>query len=222
MGGNIRIVNNCNMNYTIRKIESPEDFSKMEELWCERNKRMKTAVADQKLEFQKSISVGTSVGAFDKEDNLVGILRYLQFQTLPFAFLYNLHIKKGLLTKYEFANEKNPITYILDYIITECETKKIYTWYYTRALSKGYHKIYQDGTDLFRQSRMCYDTNTNNYRYERYVEEIVPSGTKSKIITHNILLGDKVYKPNLVLFKCCLKNNYRDNGDVLVNESKYY
>lgn len=210
------------MNYTIRTIETPEDLKKMEALWCERNKRMKTEVTDQRLEFQKSIAVGASVGAFDENNELVGILRYLIFQSLPFAFMYNLHIKKGILTKYEFSNEKNPITYILDFILRECEKNKIYTWYYVRALSKGYHKIYQEGTDLFRQSQMCFDKDLNDYRYERFVEEIIPSGQKSLIKTHNILLGDKVYKPNTVLFKCCLKNIYRHNGDVLINESKYY
>ena len=171
------------MNYTIRTIKTPEDFAKMEDLWCERNKRMKTTVADQKLEFQKSIAVGESVGAFNDQNELVGILRYLIFQTLPFAFMYNLHIKKGTLTKYDFSNEKNPITYILDYILRECEENKIYTWYYARAISKGYHKIYQEGTDLFRQSQMCFDKERNDYRYERYVEEIIPSGQKSLIKT---------------------------------------
>jgi hypothetical protein len=208
--------------YNLRKIQTDDDFVKLEELWCERSKRMKTPVADQKIEFEKAMKIGTSVGAFNDADELIGTLRYLTFQTLPYSFLYNLHIKKGTMTRYEFDEAKNPITYCLDFILQEQESKGYYTWYYTRAISRGYHKIFKEGTDLFRQSKMCFDYNLNDYRYDRYVEEIVPSGQKSKIVTHNILIGDKVHKPNLVMFKCCLKNQYRPCGDLLVNESKYY
>jgi hypothetical protein len=209
-------------HYNIRKLESQQDLEKFEEIWCERNKRMKTPVADQRAEFQRAITVGTTIGAFDQNDQLIGVLRYLKFQTLPYGFIYNLHIKKGTMHRYNFSDEKNPITYILDFILTEFESQGIYTWYYTRAISRGYHKIFVEGTDLFTKSKMCFDKNTSLYRYERYIEEFIPAGEKSKIQSFNHLLLDRTYKTNLTMFKCCLKNQFRPYGDVLVNESKYY
>jgi hypothetical protein len=210
------------VKYNIRKIESQEDIEKFKDLWCERSKRMKTPVEDQLVEFEKGITIGTPVGAFDSDNRLVGVLKYRRSLQIPCMFLYNIHIKKNLLTRYDFTDGKNPITPILDFILHEAEADGYYTWYYVRALSSGYHKLHKTGKDLFTQSSMCYDKDLGEYRYERYVEEIIPSGKESKYPGFRVWLGDKPWVPNLALFKCVLKNKFRKNGNVLDDESNYF
>lgn len=208
-------------SYSIRKIETLEDINQFRDLWCERSKRMKTPVEDQIKEFEKGMRAGVPVGAFDQNNILVGALRYRRLVQLPYMFLYNVHIKKDTLKRYDFTDDNNPITPILDYILETAENDNIYTWYYIRALSKGYYKLYKEGKDLLTQSNKFFDKESQKFRYERYIEEIIPSGEMSKYPGVRSWTGDSVWKPNVALFKCVLKNEYRVNGDLFDNELKY-
>jgi hypothetical protein len=207
--------------YNIREIVTQEDMNQFIDLWCERSKRMKTPVEDQMASFKKSMFSGIPIGAFDKDGCLVGAMKYKKFKQLPYMFLYNVHIKKGLLKTYDFSDPANPIVPIIDHILKICEENQIYTWYHIRAITKGEHKLHKEGKDFFRQSNMCFDKTLNEPRYERFIEEIILSGQQSKHDSFKIALGGNVWKPNIALFKCVLKNKFRIDGDLLENELNY-
>lgn len=207
--------------YNIREITSKDDIDQLKNLWCERSKRMRTPVTDQLVAFEKNMSFGTPVGAFDKNNILVGTMKYKRFSNLPYMFISHLHIKKNIQNICDFSNEANPTALLFDYILKKSENDQVYTWYLVRPLSKVEHNLYKKGKDWFKQSNLCFDKESQEHRYDRYVEEIIKSGESSKHKTFRFWLGEKPWKPNLVLFKCVLKNKYRVNGDVFENESSY-
>ena len=50
----------------------------------------------------------------------------------------------------------------------------------------------------------------NQYRYDRYVEEIVPAKTASKFLLHTKMFALGLWNTEIIIFKCCLKPEYRE------------
>ena len=207
--------------YKIRCITSDSDLDQMRKIWFERNKRMRTVVEDQEQEFNKALSNGVTVGAFDDNEVLIGFMRYHISAVMPFANIYHMHIKKGTLNLYDFSNEQNPITPILDFILTALEEKEIYTWYYVRPISQVYHKIYKDQKDLFFQSNKCYDKTLREFRYERFVDEMIEKNSIPSYKSHQLILGDRKFINNIIIVKCCLKQKFRKYSDIFDNEQHF-
>jgi hypothetical protein len=201
------------MNFDIRKLESTNDLLQAEEIFVSHDKVMRGKVSVEKDVFFRSlINAGhTLVGAF-KDEELYAFMTYKLFTQLPICQVGNIYTKKGKFTSYKFSNRSNPIPKILDFILTDIESKKYYTWYYCRANLDIYKKLEDDGEGLLRWSEKSFDNSTNSYRYERYIEEIIPVKKSSQFLLHTKMFALGLWEKETIIFKCCLKNEYRDKN----------
>ena len=156
------------------------------------------------------IKDGCIVGAY-LEKELVGTLKYMKWNGLPYYSIGALYIKPGLIPRYDFSNPDNPITYITDFILNSLENQGFYNWYYVRTLGKGYAKIQREGHDLLNQTEL-------GYRYRRDVEEIVPAFTEPKFQLHSKLMGHRKWARPVMIIKCSLENQFRKHGDIFKTE----
>jgi hypothetical protein len=97
----------------------------------------------------------------------------------------------------------------MDFILDEQEKNKKYTWYYNRSLSNGYHKLQLEEKDLLRNCMYGWDETRQQYRYERFIEEVVTAGNLPYYPAHKTLQS-KIFDNDYMIVKCCLKNEYRD------------
>jgi len=196
--------------YTIRYLETVDDYKQLLDLKFERSSMIRTKNA------APEITIGGKVtGAFLQDGSLVASLQTTLWDNLAFYSLGDLHIKKGHLPRYDFSIENNPVVSITDFILGNMENRGYYSWFYSRALSPAYHKIQKDGNDLLTQSNL-------GKRYERFVTEFVPAGQRAKTRVHDNMLLRRTWERNIVIVMCSLKNEFRPYGDVFDNESKYY
>lgn len=194
--------------YTVRDIVTDADMKQVREMWKKHSRLMRTYVEEP-----ASFTGGTIVGAFDANDELAGTLRHYSWGGTPFYSIGSLYIRPGLLERYDFSLPDNPIPPILDSIIELKEEQQFYSWYYTRAMGPGYAKLQESGKDLLSWTKL-------GKRYERFVNEIVRPGTRSKIPAHDSLLTERIWSKPIMVVHCVLRNEFRPFGDALVNEMK--
>lgn len=200
-----------NAPYTIKYIETDQEFLDVSELWKSKDTLMFQDLGDE--HFAYNIKTGKIVGAYDGS-TLVGTLKFSIWGDLPYYSIGGLYIKTGLIKFYRFKDPLNPITYITDFILRDMEAKGYLNWYYTRVLKKGYARIQADGNDLL----TC---TTLGHRYRRDIEEIIMPGEKSKFMVHNALILNRTWLKPIMVIKCCLDNQYREHGDIFNNELTY-
>lgn len=198
------------MTYVIKTITAPEELKQAEEIFMSHKKVMRNKVEFEKdVLFRSIISSGhILVGAF-KDDKLNAFMTYKFYNQLPICQVGNIYTKIGAFTTYKFSNPENPVPKVLDYILTEIENKKYYTWYYCRANLDIYKKLEATGEGLLKWSEKSYDQNKNQYRYERYIEEIVPAMSAGKFLLHTKMFALGLWPTEIVIYKCCLRQEYR-------------
>jgi len=203
--------------YDIRYLQSDEDFAEAEEIFQSHSKVMRT-VYDRSNEVitDKNYPNIKYVGCFH-EQSLVASLKVMLWERLPTYQIGNMNIKKKFLQRYDFSNHQHPIIPIMDFILTEQERNHRYTWYYNRSLTSAYHKLQLEGKDLLRNCSMGWDNNKNEYRYDRYIEEIVVAGNLPSYPVHQSM-QNKVFDTDYMMVKCCLKNEYRHTLNYFDNQ----
>jgi len=171
---------------------------------------MRTKSAQVEINISQGI-----IGAFTADSDLVGTLKYTLWDGLAIYSIGAMYIKPGIISRYDFSNPDNPITPILDFILQSMEDKKYYTWFYSRALSPGYHKIQKTKHDLLNQCKL-------GSRYDRFIMEVVPAGMRSLIKAHDNMLSNQVWVKNSMIVMCSLRNEFREWGDVFEKEPAFY
>lgn len=193
--------------YDVREIKKDKEFEDVKNLWGSSTRLMRDTI---KIPFNDLRTGGVLVGAYDKDD-LIGVMRYCEWSSMPYYSIGRLYIKPNTIPRYDFSNPKNPIIYITDFILSTMEQKQRYEWYYVRALSKAYAKIQEDGNDLLNKSIV-------GNRYHRYVEKIFNPGEIPDFNMHRLLMGDREWNRHIMLVKCSLDNQYRIHGDIFKTE----
>lgn len=192
------------MTYSIRYLDSDKDFHDAKEILSSHKKSMRTIMTRNNIELGKNDKLlGCFIG-----NNLIAFLKIYIFEQLPYYRVGNMNIRQGILSRYDFSNPNHPIIPMMNFILEEQEKEKRYTWYYNRSLTKAYHKLQLEGKDLLKNCTLGYDTVKKQYRYERFIEEVIGAGDQPKYIAHKSM-QNKVFDTDYMIVKCCLKNEYR-------------
>jgi hypothetical protein len=196
------------MMFIVRKLTN-EDFAQAEKIYISHSRVQRSEIQRTKEEFfqlveNKSIFLGAFVDGV-----LVSFLTYRFLVSLPCMIISNIYLKKGQFRTYYFKNDTHPLPSMIDFVLAEAEEKKYYTWFYTRANLPIYDKLEQRGQDLLRNTTLGYDIEKYQYRYERFIEEIIPPKSQSQSSVYNTYLGLGNFDTSVILLKCCLKNEYR-------------
>jgi hypothetical protein len=196
------------MNYHIEYLTTDEHFKEAEEIYKSHRKVMRNLYDRSGAVLENTHANNVKfVGCF-AEGLLVAFLKLTFWDKLPVYIVGNMNIKKSFLHRYDFTNTQHPIIPVMDFILAEQEKNKKYTWYYNRSLSNGYHKLQLEGKDLLRNCRYGWDATTQQYRYERFIEEVVTAGNLPHYPAYKSL-QNKIFDNDYMIVKCCLKNEYR-------------
>jgi hypothetical protein len=196
------------MMFTVRKL-TEEDLSQAEHIYVSHDRVQRSEIQRTKEEFALLVeNKSTFLGAFDG-DTLVAFLTYRFLVSLPCMIISNIYLKQGQFQTYYFKNENHPLPSMIDFVLAEAEEKKYYTWFYTRANLPIYNKLEEKGQDLLRNTKFGYDKEKSQYRYERFIEEVIPPKSQSQSSVYNTYLGLGNFDTSVILLKCCLKNEYR-------------
>jgi len=198
--------------YNIRIIKTVEEYKLVEELWSSTNMLMREKVSLVNKIPTNTDSNTTIVGAFI-DNELYGTLRFNIWEKMPFYSIGGLHIKSGIINRYDFSNPANPISYITDFILEKMEALGYYNWYYVRTLGKAYAKIQENNHDLLSQTQL-------GSRYRKDVEELLLPNARSNFQLHDNLVLNKTWARPIAIIKCSLDNKYRQNGNIFETEMK--
>jgi hypothetical protein len=201
------------MSDSIRRLESDSDFLQAEEIFTSNAKILRGEVSFDSGVLFRNIKKSNHifVGSFI-EGQLIAFMTYKFYDQIPVCQVGNIYTKKGQFKRYTFSNPNNTVPRILDFILKDIEEQEYYTWYYCRATSPVYAKLEQKGEDLLRWTTHGYDQEKHQYRYTRYIEEIVPARTASKFLLHTKMFALSLWESEVMVVKCCLKPEYRKFG----------
>lgn len=200
------------MTYEVTYLTTSEQFDEAEKIYQSHDKVMRSDY-DRSSEplADKNVPNVKYVGCYH-DGSLVAFLKVVLWDKLPVFVVGNMNIKKTFLQRYDFSNHKHPIIPIMNFILAEQEASKRYTWYYNRSLTNPYHKLQLEGKDLLKNCDLGWDHDKQQYRYERFIEEIVTAGNLPHYPVHKSF-QNKIFDTDYMIVKCCLKNEYRDIPD---------
>jgi len=187
-----------------------DDLDQMIEIFTSPQKVMRTYLDRTEKEIIDDFHYpGTTfVGTFNN-GILTSFMKYVVWQRLPMFQVGNLNIRKGTLNRYEFSTTGSPVIPIIDFILQSTETLGLYNWYYNRSLSPAYHRIQLHGKDMLKNSKYGFDKEKDQYRYDRFIDEVVPAGCRSKYDIFFSMTGNKIFTEDYMVVKCSLKPEYR-------------
>lgn len=211
------------MEFTIKRVESEQDKLKTKGLWLSHKKWEGSYITRTEEEIDKIFSMEATrvYGSFDINDHLLATITLTVWSRIPCYILNGHCIEKNAMKLYNFKN-KNPMSPLINYVVSAMESRNYYTFYYTQAITPGIKRQYRTGGDMFRNIKAGWDTEKNQYRYDRYFEEIIAPESKSKYELFNEMLDNKQYRHNIGVVKYCLRPEYRPWPDVFVNGDKYF
>jgi hypothetical protein len=154
-------------------------------------------------EFQPDASISERsghMGAFTRDNVLVSSLSYFRFPSLPYYLVGQYVQKPGFMIRFSWKN--NPAIKMMDMILDKMEAEERFTWYYTRSIMRWPAHMRKKGNDFFSNSPRC-------QRYNRFLEEIIPAGQPTKFELHKKMIPSNVWKYDVIVVKCCLKNDFR-------------
>jgi hypothetical protein len=211
------------MTYIIKKIESDLDKEKTKKLWQSHKKWEGSYMLRSDEEIEKVLCSQTTqiYGSFDIDDKLLATITLIVWSKIPCYILNGHCIEKNIMKLYNFKN-KNPMSPLINYVVTMMESREYYTFYYTQAITPGIKRQYRTDGDMFRNIEAGWDSEKNQYRYDRYFEEIISPESKSKYEIFNEMIDNKEYRHNIGVVKYCLKPEYRPWPDVFIDGDKYF
>jgi hypothetical protein len=194
--------------YNIRPISS-DDLDQVKKLYMSHRRLQRGKYNFDHQAIDNWIDTGlVIVGAFENE-KLIAFMTYKLLTQLPISRIGNIYINPGSKNLYNFKDDTHPIPKILDYILEITESFGYYTWMYSRANINTYDKLEDKKQDLLRCCKYGYDNEKQQYRYEKYIEEIIQPFAMSEFDSHNKMFSLGKYEREIIIFKCCLKAEYR-------------
>jgi hypothetical protein len=210
--------------YDIQRLE-PSDYGQYKDLWTSVKKVMRTPVerseSDFYTELSNTVKYGELWGAFDRGE-LLAVAKLFRWKKLPYYNITGWLMKRTVMYRYDFADGKNPLMHVTDRVIANMESQRFYTWYYARAISPGYRRLVNKNSDVLKVSPLGWDKEKQQYRYDRFIEEIVSPGTLPRCDAYSEMIDNRIYKVNVMIVKCSLKSEYRPWGNVLENEEHLF
>lgn len=203
--------------YAINYLTTIEHFSEAEKIYQSHNKVMRSNYDRSNESLADTNSPNVKFVGYFIEEKLIAFLKIVIWDKLPVYVVGNMNIKKSFLQRYDFSNHMHPIIPVMDFILTEQEQNDRYTWYYNRSLTDGYHKLQLEGKDLLKNCILGWDGKKGQYRYDRFIEEVVTAGNLPVWPVHKSL-QNKIFDNDYMIVKCCLKNEYRRTVDYFDNE----
>jgi len=200
----------------VRQIINNSDIAQTKQLYFSYSKFMRTVIQATEDDFVSWLDQGGKYievfGAF-VNDELIGIMRCRKWESLPVYNMSSLFTKKGLFTVYNYV-DGHPFPHLQDYISEKYEAAGYYTWYYHRQIRPAYYRLTKKNKDLLRICNKGWDSVKEQYRYDRFVEEIVKKGSEAAYPNHRSMLRNEVWNSDLMIVKCSLKQEYRPNVDI--------
>jgi hypothetical protein len=199
--------------YAVRNL-TENDIEQASDIFISPKKVMRTSLIRNKDEILTDFKYpGTTyVGAF-ADNELVAYMKYTIWKLVPVYHVGNLNVKSGILNRYDFSSESNPLLPVMNYILTAAEELGLYTWYYNRSLSPAYHKLQYTGKDMLMNCKMGYDSEKNSYRYDRFIVDVIKAGNRSNSDAFFNMAGKKIFDTDYMVVNCCLKPEYRNLPD---------
>lgn len=203
-------------NIVVRVIKTDEDITKATALYLEHKRVLGSRVSRTENDFtrwfQSNVEEVSVYGCF--QDNLLtGMMRCSLWTDLPIYNINGLFTKRSMFKTYRYG-ENHPFPYIQNHIMMEMENRGYFTWYHHRAIRPAYDRLVEDKEDLLRLCEMGWDSVKDQYRYNRYTEAVVPSGTLPESDTYQRMLGKQSWNKDIMIVKCCLKQEYRVDGNI--------
>ena len=200
------------VDYEIKYLTTVEQFDEAEKIYQSYDKVMRSSYDRSNEPLADKSDPNTKFIGCYYDGSLVAFLKIVVWDRLPVYVVGNMNIKKSFLQRYDFSNHKHPIIPIMNFILSEQETNKRYTWYYNRSLTNSYHKLQLEGKDLLKNCDLGWDSSKQQYRYERFIEEEVTAGNLPYHPAHKTF-QNKIFDTGYMIVKCCLRNEYRDIPD---------
>jgi hypothetical protein len=200
------------MEYEIKILNSEDDFNQARDIVVSHEKILRHKVEIEKDVLFRNILNSNQhifVGAF-KNNQIDAFMTYRFFNQLPVFQLGNLYTRRRVFKFFKFSNSNNPIPKILDFILKDAEEKKYYTFYYSRANIEIYNKLIEMGEGIPQHSEFLYDRSKKQYRYNRYIEEIISPNSSSQYLLHTKMFLLGLWSSELIIYKYSLKNEYRN------------
>ena len=197
------------------KVIDNNELDKAREIFLSHHKILRGKISfDNNVLFNNIVKSGhTFVGSYDLDGELLAFMTYKFYTQIPVCQVGNIYTRKGAFKSYKFSDPNNTVPLILNYILGQIESNEYYTWYYCRSNSRVYKKLTDDGEDLLRWTPLGYDSQKQQYRYTRYIEEVIPPRTSSKFLLHTKMFALGLWEKEITVIKCCLKPEYRKFGD---------
>lgn len=194
--------------YEIRSMTADE-LPQVKKLYMSHTRLQRGKYNRHESDIDEWIKSGLTVVGAMHSGELIAFMTYKLLAAIPTCRIGNIYIKLGYKNSYHFDDDTHPVPKILDYILELMENEKYYTWIYSRANIPVYEKLEQRNQDLLYCTKYGYDVEKHQYRYNRYIDEIIPPYGKSKYDAYNKLFGLGQYENEVVIFNCCLKPEYR-------------
>ena len=195
----------------VRQITDDSDVEQTKALYMSYRRFNKTHFPVTEENFNAWIDRGNKYvevyGAF-VNDELIGTMRCRKWESLPIYNMSSLFTKKGMFAVYNYV-DGHPFPYIQDHILEKYEADGYYTWYYHRQIRPAYYRLTKKNKDLLRVCSKGWDETKGQYRYDRFVEEIVKQGTTAQHPNHRAQLRNEVWNNDIMIVKCSLKQEYR-------------
>jgi hypothetical protein len=203
-------------NIAVRVISSKKDIDQAVELYLDHTKALGTQVDRSEDDFKNWSQPGSKetlvYGCF-QDETLTGMMRCSTWAAVPIYNINGLFTKKSMFRTYRYT-ENHPFPYIQNHIMSIMEAQGYYTWYHHRAIRPAYDRLVNAKEDLLRLCELGWDSTKEQYRYNRYTEAIIPAETLPKFKTFQHMLGKNLWKKDIMIVKCCLKQEYRIDGDI--------
>lgn len=194
----------------IRLLKTKEEITDATRLYMSHDSLQRAPHVKNYNDIDAMLSVGIDiVGSYNDDGELTAFATNKLFPQLPVHRIGNIYIKKDEFNLYFFNNKNHPTPKIMDFILERAESMGYFSWYYSRANLPVYSNLEKRGQDLLKCCKYGY--HADEYRYDRYVDEIIAPFSFSKFDSFNkmFMLGDNIHE--LLLFQCVLKNKYRGN-----------
>lgn len=182
-------------NYNIRILD-PTELYLVNDLAALTNSLMRNKNYNDLALGDDSVYVGT----FDSDGCLIASMTAFRWNVVPFYTIAQYYSKPNTMKLFKWQN--NPAVKMAEMLIELMEKENRFTWYYSRSIERWPGRLRIKGNDFFSVSEKCKN-------YTRYIEEVIPKNTLSAHEAHRRQLPPIPWPYDIIMVKCCLKNDLR-------------